>query len=203
MPDCDYCDEAFDGEEAYLDHLAAEHDGELGRIDRRRVDAHTSAGGIDVPPTVIYGVAAVALVALALGGTYYVADALSTPPTVHEHGSLQLTIDGEPVQFHQQEQYVRPGGEAEPDFHFHSNRPGLWHMHPDQPGRLTVSEAFAAMNVELTAERLVIDGETYDATQDGVELTVTVNGEPVDPESHVLEEDDELVVEVQTGAGSG
>lgn len=203
MPDCDYCEKSFGGEDAYLDHLAAEHDGELGRIDRRRVDAHTSAGGIDVPPTVIYGVAGVALLALALGGTYYVVQAFSSGTTVHEHGSIEVTIDGESLALHQQEQFVRPGGDGEPDFHLHSNRPGVWHMHPEEPGRLTVSEAFAAMNAELTADRLVLDGETYDATEDGVELTVTVNGEPVDPGAHVLEEGDRLVVEVQTAAGSG
>jgi hypothetical protein len=38
MPDCDYCGASFDDEDAYLAHLDAEHRGELGRIDRRRID---------------------------------------------------------------------------------------------------------------------------------------------------------------------
>jgi hypothetical protein len=42
MEDCDYCEESFDDEPAYLDHLAAEHEGELGRIDRRRVQQRTT-----------------------------------------------------------------------------------------------------------------------------------------------------------------
>ena len=37
MPDCDYCEESFADEDAYLDHLADVHEGELGAIDRRRV----------------------------------------------------------------------------------------------------------------------------------------------------------------------
>lgn len=45
MPDCDYCGESFDGEDAYLNHLADEHMGELGPIDRRKVEEH--GGGTD------------------------------------------------------------------------------------------------------------------------------------------------------------
>ena len=37
MPDCDYCPEAFDSEDAYLYHLASEREDELGRIDKLRV----------------------------------------------------------------------------------------------------------------------------------------------------------------------
>jgi len=42
MVDCDYCGASFDGEEAYLDHLADSHEGELGAIDQRRVDGRKS-----------------------------------------------------------------------------------------------------------------------------------------------------------------
>ena len=37
MAECDYCSESFDGEEALLEHMRDEHEGELGRIDQRRV----------------------------------------------------------------------------------------------------------------------------------------------------------------------
>ena len=37
MPDCDYCPEAFDSEDAYLNHLVSEHEDELGGIDKLRV----------------------------------------------------------------------------------------------------------------------------------------------------------------------
>lgn len=39
MVECKYCGDAFDSEEAYLDHLVTEHEGELGAIERRRVEA--------------------------------------------------------------------------------------------------------------------------------------------------------------------
>ncbi|ELZ26851.1 hypothetical protein C475_07951 [Halosimplex carlsbadense 2-9-1] len=62
MPDCDYCGATFDGEDAYLDHLAADHEGELGSIDRRRVAERDpdDDGGFRVGPAVLVGLLAVA-----------------------------------------------------------------------------------------------------------------------------------------------
>ncbi|QLH84860.1 DUF3105 domain-containing protein [Halosimplex pelagicum] len=69
MPDCDYCGATFDGEDAYLDHLADEHEGELGSIDRRRVAERNSDGdgGFPVGPAILVG-----LLALAGGLVVYV-----------------------------------------------------------------------------------------------------------------------------------
>jgi hypothetical protein len=55
MPECDYCEEAFDDEDGYLDHLAAEHEADLGAIDRRRVEAHDAddGGGLSLGPVVL------------------------------------------------------------------------------------------------------------------------------------------------------
>jgi len=62
MPDCDYCGETFGGEDAYLEHLAAEHQGELGSIDKRRVADHESDAESDFPlgPVVLVGLLIVA-----------------------------------------------------------------------------------------------------------------------------------------------
>ena len=65
MVDCDYCSESVENEDAYLSHLAAEHDGELGAIDRRRVAAHTSDDGGGLPVTLL-AVGAVVVVGAAL-----------------------------------------------------------------------------------------------------------------------------------------
>jgi len=69
MEECDYCGESFPDEDAYLDHLAAEHEGELGRIDRRRVASHDPGDdeGFELGPTVL-----VALLVLAGGLVVYV-----------------------------------------------------------------------------------------------------------------------------------
>lgn len=65
MPDCTYCEESFETESAYLDHLAAAHDGELSRIDRRRVEQATAEG--DRSRLVVYGAIAIVVVLLAAG----------------------------------------------------------------------------------------------------------------------------------------
>lgn len=75
MPDCDYCEASFDDEEEYLAHLQAEHEGELGRIDRRRVEEAgrtDEEGGLPTGPIILGLVllVAVAVVAytVAVGG---------------------------------------------------------------------------------------------------------------------------------------
>lgn len=37
MPVCDYCEETFDTEQAYLAHLQRAHEGELSTVDERKV----------------------------------------------------------------------------------------------------------------------------------------------------------------------
>jgi len=58
MPDCDYCGESFSDEDSYLDHLAADHRGDLGSIDKRRVAAHEGSGeggGFPLGPAILVG----------------------------------------------------------------------------------------------------------------------------------------------------
>ncbi len=65
MVECDYCDASFGSEDDYLAHLRDAHEGELGSIDRRRVDELERDDGSAVPtgPAVL---GLVLLVALAL-----------------------------------------------------------------------------------------------------------------------------------------
>ncbi|MDT3433804.1 DUF3105 domain-containing protein [Haloarcula sp. 1CSR25-25] len=69
MVDCEYCAESFDGDDAYLDHLADAHDGELGAIDRRRVEDHTGGEDSDSLPVgaIVIGV----VIVLAIGLVAY------------------------------------------------------------------------------------------------------------------------------------
>lgn len=77
MVECDYCDASFEDEDAYLEHLGAAHEGELGSIDRRRVEAHSGGSGGDgsIPtgPAILVGVigfslAVVVYVVVFMGG---------------------------------------------------------------------------------------------------------------------------------------
>lgn len=49
MPECDYCGASFDSEEDHLKHLQSEHEGELGPIDRRRINKLEGGGGGGLP----------------------------------------------------------------------------------------------------------------------------------------------------------
>ncbi|PSQ15149.1 hypothetical protein BRD00_15480 [Halobacteriales archaeon QS_8_69_26] len=69
MHECDYCDAEFDDEDAYLDHLGDEHEGELGLIDRRRVEGKDDEGGIAAGPIVIALVLGISIAGV-LGATY-------------------------------------------------------------------------------------------------------------------------------------
>jgi hypothetical protein len=59
MVECEYCGDAFETEEAHLEHLGAEHPDELGPIDQRRVAGAGSSSDEGFPLTGLLGGAAV------------------------------------------------------------------------------------------------------------------------------------------------
>lgn len=62
MVECEYCDAAFEDEERYLAHLVDAHEGELGSIDRRRVEQlDGDDGGFPTGPAVLGVVLLIAL----------------------------------------------------------------------------------------------------------------------------------------------
>jgi len=103
MVDCEYCGESFDGDDAYLDHLADAHDGELGAIDRRRVTKHTGGEGDGTLPLgpIIIGVVVVLAIGLAAyatqlggGGGSVEADGIEAS-TLDSAGASDLLADVE------------------------------------------------------------------------------------------------------------
>lgn len=108
----------------------------------------------------------------------------------HPHGQLDVTVDGEPVDF-TKEKYVL----ASDRFHFHGDEnASRWHGHSLN---LTVAYAvstFPGMN--MTADSLTYNGTTYRSNGTGTAVDVTVNGQPVDPESYVLKDGDSVRVDV-------
>jgi len=181
MPECEYCGESFDDEAGLLEHMGERHEGELGRIDQRRVAQHHGDSDAGLPPTVIYGVVGVVLVGIVLGGVYAAITVFdgSAPERVHEHGTINMTVDGERMAF-SSSQYTSPT-----DFHFHGSGP-VWHMHPQDPGRLTLAEAMDRLGIEVTEDRVTVEGETYRADDPATEVVVEVDGESVDPTEYEL-----------------
>lgn len=193
MERCSYCDASFESESALLDHLADEHDDELGRIDRRRVDDRGPGRTIPVGRLAI-GVVGIGLLLGALLAVYLVlgsnggggpppgVDATITPHsygTIHEHGLMVAEIDDERLDFASDERFIL----ADDYFHFHGGD-NVWHIH----GRdVTLEYALATLGIAYDGERLTFDGETYDGTDPGTTVSVTVNGESVDPTSYRLQ----------------
>jgi hypothetical protein len=188
MPDCSYCAESFEDEDAYLDHLEAAHEDELGPIDQRRIGGgeESSLGA----RTVLLGLVAVLPVVVLVYVLFFMGSgpgnaSLSEPGvqptgigTVHEHGTINVTIAGTELDFARDE-FLRPREHRA--FHF-EDRTEVWHVHAQ---RVTLEYAMWTLGIGVSNDTVRYDGETY---SDGVNATVTVevNGEPVDPTEYVL-----------------
>lgn len=109
MVDCDYCSGSFDDEDSYLEHLAAEHQGELGSIDQRRVAQRTDeeSGSFPLGPVVIGGIVLVTVVLLVYvtqlsGGGGAAADGVE---------GQQLSQSGDPALLADVESFPNQGNE--------------------------------------------------------------------------------------------
>jgi len=199
MPDCDYCGASFDSEDAYLDHLAADHEEtELGSIDRRRVaDRDADDGGFPLGPAVLVGLLAVSGVLVVYvtffmgtgGGSGAGADDPVQEPTgvgtTHVHGSMTVVIDGEELDFSQRRYQLQDDA-----FHFEGGDGSRYHVHAQG---VTLEYALETLEVDTDRDRLTVYGTVYDAT-DGQTVRYEVNGETVDPTTYVLQEGDEVTV---------
>ena len=197
MPDCNYCADTFDDEESYLEHLRAEHEDELGAIDQRRVaeGLDTDEGGSLTGPLVLGVVlgAAVLIGAYAIfaGGSGGGANTVNgievaqapgaVSETTHEHGRMEVTVDGERIDFGRDE-YQRPREFGA--FHFEGGDGRVWHKHADG---VTLEYAMATLGIGVTGDSVTIDGETYRDGADGATVSITVDGDPVDPEEYELQ----------------
>lgn len=190
MPDCDYCDQPSPDEGSLLEHMGEAHEGELGRIDQRRVDDHYGSDDGGLSTTITYAVIGIVFVALIGGAVYAAVGAFTPDERVHEHGSIEVTVDGEPVDF-QQPKYLNAQG-----FHFHEGNP-QWHMHYS---RLTLADAMSRLDIDVTENTVAIGNESYDGSDPGTNVTVRVNDESVDPDDDELHEDDHINIAVETDA---
>lgn len=185
MPECSYCGETFDEETAHLEHLEAEHAGELGTIDRRRVAALDDDDG-DFPtgPVVLGGVlliaAAVVGYVIFIGGSGGAGNGPGAMGSAHEHGTMEMVVLGEPVDFSQDRYQL-----AADRFHFEAGNGEVWHAHASG---VTLQWAMGTLpGIEVTADSVTYRGTTYADSDPEYEVVIEVNGEPVDPAEHVLE----------------
>jgi hypothetical protein len=186
MPECSYCGETFEEETAHLRHLEAEHAGELGTIDRRRIaalgdeDDEFPTGPVVLGGVFLIAVAVVAYVILFAGGGGAAGDGPGSMGSAHEHGTMEMVVLGEPVDFSQDQYQI-----AADRFHFEGGVGQVWHTHATG---VTLEWAMGTLpEIEVTADSVTYQGTTYEAEDPTYEVIVEVNGEPVDPAEHVLE----------------
>jgi len=204
MPECEYCDAGFREETAYLSHLHEHHGDELGPIDSQRVARHQAGDGGRIRLDVL--LVAVLGGAILVVGLLNAAGGPSTPydhGSVHYHGTMEVTVDGDPIDLNQQ-QYL------EQDRHFYfvgQDGASVWHAHARG---ITVEYAASTldMTIDPDATSVTIEGETYADADPETTVRITVNGEPVDPGEYELrgtesptraDEGDHVSIEVETG----
>jgi len=204
VEECDHCGREFDDEETYLRHLRDEHQNDLNAIEVRRVAGLDTEDGRSV---VAYAGAVGAVVAAGLlayllffsggsGGSPGATNAASaeTTPTdlwsTHYHGRIQVEIGGERLDFSRDRFQLRADA-----FHFENDNGQRWHGHARD---VTLAWAMETLGIEVTNESVTYGGTTY---RDGEDATVTVevNGEPVDPETYVLQEGDSIRIVTESG----
>jgi hypothetical protein len=183
MPECDYCGARFDDEEAHLRHLGEEHAGDLGRIERRRVERvrDDEDSGIPVGPAVLVGVLLFSLVVVFYVIFFFGGGApaeLGEVGTAHEHGTVQMSVLGEEVDF-SQGRYQNVADR----FHFEDNDGRVWHKHATG---VTLAWGMSTLDIDLTETSVTYDGTTYRDGDPNYDVSITVNGDPVDPTSYVL-----------------
>ncbi len=202
MPECRYCGETFDSEDAHLTHLDETHADELSRIDQRRIEQQAADGATSRP--LIYGaIVAVLVIAVAgylvfgTGGGESQPDeaqpSLTTPRavgSVHYHGTINMTIDGEQVDF-TQSKYKQP--RENPAFHFEGMNDPRWHVHAQD---VTVFYAMSTLDIKVIPGEVVFDGVVYREQDPGIKIRIAVNGESVDPREHVLTDGDHVKIVV-------
>ncbi|MEF8840049.1 MAG: hypothetical protein V5A62_00280 [Haloarculaceae archaeon] len=195
MEECDYCGASFEGEQAYVNHLRAEHADELGPIDRRRVGADEEGGsGLPVGPlalALVIGatVAVVAYVTFFAGGSGTASGSVGPAGSAHYHGSIEMVVLGERVDFSRSEYQLR-----DDRFHFEAGDGTQWHAHATG---VTLDYAMGSLGFDATRTSVTYEGTTYRDSSDRYDVSVTVNGDRVSPEEYVLQDGDRVRVVVE------
>lgn len=208
MPTCRYCGEEFDDEDAHLAHLKAAHSDELGRVDQRRVDAAEEREEAQRSARLqrIAKVAVPVVLVLAVGGLVYalfIADSgpvetgAAQEPTdlwaVHTHGTIEMEVLGEQVDFSQPQYQMQADA-----FHFENQEGTRWHVHARG---VTLEWALGTLDIGVSDDSVTFDGTTYEDSDPSYSVTITVNGEDVDPSTYVLQEGDTIRIIVQNASG--
>lgn len=196
---CPYCSDSV-AEDEYVTHLERAHGDELHGLDRRLVDERKRASAPRnfkpyVLGTIVLVLFAVAYLAIFVTPSPVANAAVQQPATdaqTHIHGDIVVQYDDTVVDF-DDAQYIEQDG----CFHFHANDAAeQWHVHCED---VTLEYAMMTLGMDVSDDTLVVDGERFTTDDDGTTVSVTVDGEPVDPEQYVLQDGDDVRIVVETG----
>jgi hypothetical protein len=202
MAECDHCGMSFDDEAAYLRHLRDEHPRDLSRIEQRQVEElESGADSEGVATVVVYGAAVVGiLLASAVAYVFFLSgggagdESVKTEPTnlqsVHDHGTMNVTIDGQTLDFSQQQYQLQ-----DDYFHYEGRSGERWHVHGQQ---VTLEYALSTLGIHVSENSVTFDGTTYDGEVEDTTVTFVVDGESVNPRDYVLQDGDHVSVIVTT-----
>lgn len=192
--ECEFCSETFWSERAHRRHRRDEHGEELGRIERRRIEDAERSWSLGVPvalvalvviPTVVVAGLFVATGGLSGGGS----SGPGPVGSVHTHGPITVTIDGERVDFSKQRYQLQDRA-----FHFEGGEGDRWHAHARG---VTLKYAMNTLGIDVSRTSVTFNGTTYRESDPGVRVSVTVNGEPVTPSEYVFQDGDAVRIVVE------
>jgi hypothetical protein len=192
MHDCPHCSASFENEADSLAHVRDNHPAEFGAVDRRRLEqlSGDDEGGISRTALLLSGLALavvgiVAFVTFGLGGSGGGGGggvaAAQTPTAVgstHYHGTMEVVVLGDRVDFSQDQYQLRANA-----FHFEAGEGRVWHGHARG---VTLEWAMSSLGIEVTETTVTFQGTTYRDADEEYAVSVTVNGESVDPATYVL-----------------
>lgn len=233
MEECDHCGDTFDDEDAYLSHLAAEHRGELGRIEQKRVENHEAESGGGGRTRLYVSVAAVAvlaaLAAFALGTLFTGGGGGNTISPSAQNAPSPMAAGGGDVPAPAQDQVALPQNPGAVHEHgpmtveidgqqldFTRDRfqvqDDYFHFEPGNlPGnyyhlhaqRITLEYGLETLGIGVTNTTLSYNGTVYDDADPNQRVVYRVNGEEVNPELYKLSEGDEVTVIAETTGDGG
>ncbi len=103
------------------------------------------------------------------------------PEDQHIHGDIEFVVEGEEVDF-SAERYQS----GHQHFHFEGGAADPWHAHS---WSVSLGYAMSTLDgIDVSDGEVTYDGTTYT----GEEVTVEVNGEPVDPDEYFLKDGDSV-----------
>ncbi|MFC5970961.1 hypothetical protein ACFPYI_06405 [Halomarina salina] len=228
--DCPYCGDSVPDDAYVSHLRRGHDEDDLTAIDRRRVRAarnrpnrgrlvlYAGLGGVLLLFVLGYGLVAVS------SGPGPSSAAVTPDPTngTHEHGRITVQYDDQTVDlsdpryleadecfhFHEDESDGGSDDEASTyeesdhergagsDHHGDTPASAVWHAHCEN---VTLEYALETLGMTVTSDSATIDGREY-AEADGDEVTVTVDGDPVDPREYELQ-GVESVEDANHGAG--